>query len=170
MRPMPRGVQLTDGSVVAGTVTKDDGVAMDIAQHGRTVHVPANTVSKVFLVPLTLTEVERDTNEPGVFVGNMDFVEGSVSRADKGAVNVNSIALGLLRFTANQVRAVVHRGITRNDQAMEVHTRDGSRWRTTEVTVHDGKLLVKHPLGPVELPLQDLVELRNSPNPGEKAE
>jgi hypothetical protein len=156
-------VFLNDGSILATESVSADRTKMRIAFANTNYSASVVAVARVILKPVPdRLQPELTKNRKGVLLYTGDFFEGELRLLDKQEIKLESILFGPRTFQLDRVLAVTLSDSIALPAKYVIHTLDGSVIRAKEISARADALMAEElKLGPLELPLARLAELKS---------
>jgi len=163
---LPRGVMLTDGTVIAGEVAEPGG--SPIVKLGE-ITVPATSVAWMIYGPILRNKIPAaSSGQTGAILLDGQFFPGTIGDIVNKKVAINSALFGPQRFSIGggekaQIAALVLHDIQPNIGHYEVIAKDGSTYLVDTIrTDVDGILIHDSIAGDVKIKNDNLSEIRLS--------
>jgi len=163
---LPRGVMLTNGTVLAGDVGIPDASAP--VKLGE-ITVPATSIAWMIYGPIPRDKIPTaSSGQTGVILPDGQFFPGTIGDFVEKKVSINSALFGPQRFSIErgaraQIKALVLRDIQPNIGHYEVIAKDGSTYLVDTIrTDVDGILIHDSIAGDVKMKNDNLSEIRLS--------
>jgi hypothetical protein len=148
--PIARGVLLSDGTFLPGTVTSADRQSLSLTYKQRdAMKIATDSISRVLFRPLNATAASKiPAKGKGLLTQAGDFVEGECDAIDGGKVQLSSIVFGINAYDIETQAAalVLKEGNAANPPAFVVHTSSGGTFCFTALRAEDGELVGAEPL------------------------
>lgn len=147
---LPPGVVLQGGSFVAATCehlvidpTNPDALG-NFTRGTSPQNISASQISSITSIPLSHAQIMELVNaKPGLIMKNGDVMDGETNSITKGAVQVNSMLLGVTTFGKTDTRACVIHPLVLQPAKYEIRLKDGSMIHANDVTVSGPSLSIE---------------------------
>jgi hypothetical protein len=160
------GVLLADGSFLPGSVTSTDDKTLRFSYRERKpIPIPLKQVAWLVFRPLTAGEAGKIPSKGvGLLTLTGDFIEGECQEISSGKAKLSSVVFGVSSFdTDTQTAAVVYRDAGNSTAPWTIRTTSGGLIRASTFRVERQTLIAEEPsIGPIELPLREIVEVSAS--------
>jgi len=139
---LPPGVILQGGSFVSAVcehllIDPASPDALGNFTRGTTaLNIAASQIALITSIPLTRSQIaELANSKPGLIMKNGDFMDGAIDSISRGAVEVNSVLLGITPYPRTDTRACVLHPLHLQPAKYEIRLKDGSMIQANDVTV-----------------------------------
>jgi len=170
---LPPGVLLRSGSFLAGyfnpliidlTQPDADGNFIRIFQNEKPVSIPPSKIAAIIMQPAKRSEIAAKSSQTGLIMKNGDATGIDSGGISGYGVNVSSVALGIVTYNRNEVRACVLHPMHAQSSDYEVRLKDGSSIRATGVSVDNGQIVINEISGiTVEAAPEEIAQFRAGP-------
>jgi hypothetical protein len=154
------GIELRDGSVLAGEVRRANAETVKFYFHGseRTFDTPQ--IARLLFQPISAEIIAAAPDgRVGVILQSGDFEEGEFAGVAGEKVSMTSVIFGPQQFSTTDGALAVLLGDARPKPGYEITAADGSVYRTDSIQIESGRLLFKSVVGDMMMPTRDLVKI-----------
>ena len=157
------GVVLRDGSFLAGEVLAMQTAGVELQfRDGRSMVLPLRQVARLLLKTVPAMVPSDADGKTGLFLSNGDFAEGVLRSLNPWEVRVNSLAMGLMTLSRNEIDQALLAPATQAAAASRISLTDGSVLYVKTVEPHNGTLRISTVCGVViEPPMESVAEVQN---------
>lgn len=163
--PTPAGVQLRDGTILAGNVTSQADTLVRLSSAQFNLSIPLAEVSRVLfskLEPAQLADVPPGRG--GVLLKNGDFFEGEILDINAQRIKVSSIIFGIRRFQPAECVALVYRELSPAPAPFVIALADQSLLRADQIGAAGGMLNVRLAgIGDISFPAAQVQSIKSAP-------
>lgn len=147
---LPPGVILQGGSFVAATcehlvIDSTNPDALGNFTRGTTPqNISASQIAFITSIPLTRSQIaDLATSKPGLIMKNGDVMDGETNTITNGAVQVNSMLLGVTTYPRTDTRACVLHQLFLQPAKYEIRLKDGSMVHANDLTVSGTSIAIE---------------------------